>query len=140
MSDEIIINSKQSKDAFIAHMSKLYDEHKYLRLTLKTGKQITDLQRKSMHLYCRQLSNALNDAGFDMKKVLKEEVEIPWTEVSVKEHLWRPLQKILTGKVSTTKAETKEHPYVYEVLARHMSEKFGVFIPWPSKENKDKKK
>ena len=138
MSDEIIINSKQSKDAFMAHMSKMYDEHKFLRVTVKTGKQITDLQRKSMHLYCRLLATALNDAGYDMKKLLKPEVDIPWTDVSVKEHLWRPIQKAITGKVSTTKAETKEHPYVYEVLARHMSQKFGVFVAWPCKENKDK--
>ncbi len=121
----------------MSHMSKMYDEHKYLRVTMKTGKQITDLQRKSMHLYCRMLSVALNDAGYDMKKVLKPEVDIPWSDISVKEYLWRPIQKALTGKVSTTKTETKDHPYVYEVLARHMSEKFGVFVAWPCKENKE---
>ena len=67
---EIIINSAHSKELFIAQMSKLYDEHKYLRVTIKTGKQRTQAQNRSLHKYLTMLSDALNDAGLDMKKTL----------------------------------------------------------------------
>ena len=137
-SGEIIINSAHSKELFIAQMSKLYDEHKYLRLTMKTGKQRSNLQNSSLHLYLSHLSEALNDAGYDMKKTLKQEVDIPWDAkgVNAKEFLWRPIQKALTKKDSTTKPTTKDYVYIYEVLSRHLVEKFGVNVPWPSKDNK----
>tara|TARA_R110000851_G_scaffold104799_1_gene222687 strand:+ start:1125 stop:1544 length:420 start_codon:yes stop_codon:yes gene_type:complete len=135
--DQIIINSAHSKELFIAQVSKLYDEHKYLRLTIKTGKQRSNLQNRSLHLYLAHLSEALNDAGYDMKRTLKQEIDIPWNEANAKEYLWRPIQKALTKKDSTTKPTTKEYIYIYEVLSRHLVEKFGVNVPWPSKENKD---
>ena len=138
MVDEIIVNSAHSKELFIAQMSKLYDEHKYLRLTIKTGKQRSNLQNSSLHLYLSHLSEALNDAGYDMKKTLKQEVDIPWDAkgVNAKEFLWRPIQKALTKKDSTTKPTTKDYIYIYKVLSRHLVEKLGVNVPWP---NKDKK-
>jgi hypothetical protein len=132
--DQIIINSAHSKELFIAQVSKLYDEHKYLRLTIKTGKQRSNLQNRSLHLYLAHLSEALNDAGYDMKRTLKQEIDIPWNEANAKEYLWRPIQKALTKKDSTTKPTTKEYTYIYEVLSRHLVEKFGVNVPWPNKE------
>lgn len=133
MSDEVIVNSNHSKELFIAQISKLYDEHKYLRLTVKTGKQRTNLQNSSLHKYLQMLADALNDAGYDMRRTLRVDVDIPWTGSNAKEHLWRPIQKVLTKNQSSTKPTTKEYVYIYEVLSRHMVEKFGVNVPWPSK-------
>jgi hypothetical protein len=131
---EIIINSAHSKELFIAQMSKLYDEHKYLRVTVKTGKQRTQAQNRALHKYLTMLSDALNDAGLDMKKTLKPDIDIPWTTDSAKDYLWRPVQKALTGKESTTKPDTKEYVYIYEVLSRHMVDKFGINVQWPSED------
>lgn len=131
---EIIINSAHSKELFIAQMSKLYDEHKYLRVTVKTGKQRTQAQNRALHKYLTMLSDALNDAGLDMKKTLKPDIDIPWTTDSAKDYLWRPVQKALTGKDSTTKPDTKEYIYIYEVLSRHMVDKFGINVQWPSED------
>lgn len=136
MKGTIIINSAHSKELFIAQMSKLYDEHKYLRLTIKTGKQRSNLQNRSLHLYLSHLSEALNDAGYDMKRTLKQDVDIPWNEANAKEFLWRPIQKVLTKQDSTTKPTTKEYVYIYEVLSRYLVDKFGVNVPWPSKKDK----
>jgi hypothetical protein len=133
-SEPIIINSTHSKELFITQMSKLYDEHKYLRLTIKTGKQRSDLQNNSLHLYLSHLAEALNDAGYDMKRTLKKEIDIPWGKESAKEHLWRPIQELLTKKDSTTKPTTEEYVYIYEVLSRHLVEKLGVNVAWPSKD------
>lgn len=133
MSKDTIINSSQSKELFMQQIEKLYDEHKYLRVSVKTGKQRTDTQNNALHLYLSLLSTELNDAGLDMKQVLKPEVDIPWTTDNAKDYLWRPIQKALTRKESTTKPSTKEYPYIYDVLSRHMIDKFGVYVPWPCK-------
>lgn len=131
----IIINSNHSKELFLKQMEGLYDQHKYLRVTIKTGKQRSGLQNNSLHLYLGMLANELNDAGLDMKKTLKADVDIPWTIDSAKDFLWRPIQKALTKKTSTTKPSTKDYVYIYEVLSRHLVDKFGVNVPWPSKDN-----
>ncbi len=98
----------------------------------KTGIRTTT-QNSAMHRYFRLLADALNDAGYDMKKVLKPEVEIPWSVSSVKEFLWRPIQEIITGKESTTKLDRKEVSEVYEPLNRHIASKFGVVVPFPDR-------
>ena len=98
-------------------------------------KQRTLLQNKSLHVYFDQLAAALNDAGWEMKKVLEEKaVDIPWSGVRVKEVLWRPIQEALTGKHSTTEINTVDPTEIYAVLDRHLSEKFGVHVEWPCEE------
>lgn len=77
------------------------------------------------------MASELNNAGYDMKKTLKPEVNIPWTKDSVKEFLWRPIQKAMTGKRSTTEMNTVDPSDIYEVLNRHLGEKFGIFVMWP---------
>lgn len=134
MSEEIIINSAHSKELFLRQMEKLYDEHKYLRLTIKTGKQRTNLQNAALHKYLSLLAEELNNAGLDMKKALKPEVDIPWTTDNAKEYLWRPIQKAITKQDSSTKPSTKDYVYIYEVLSRHMVDKFGINVQWPSKQ------
>lgn len=125
------VNSNQSKADFMSAMEKLYDEHKFLRIEVKTGKQRTNRQNAALHLYLTQLAKALNDAGLDMKRTLKQEVDIPWNMELAKQYLWRPIQKLETGKESTTQPEAKDYPLIYETLNRHLSDKFGISIPWP---------
>jgi len=92
----------------------------------------TSQQNKSMHLYFSMLAEELNNSGLEMKKVLKPEIDIPWTTESVKNHLWRPIQKVMMDKESTTELDTVNPSDVYRVLDRHISEKFGIHIEWPS--------
>lgn len=101
----------------------------------KEEKQRTIQQNKALHKYFELLAATLNDAGLDMKKVLKPEIDIPWSKSSVKEYLWRPVQKIQLGKRSTTEMNTKEIDQVLETINRHLGEKFGIHIPFPSIEN-----
>lgn len=132
------VNSDFTRDEFLKHAAALYDKHRYVTFSWTTGRQRSPLQNRSLHLYCRLLADALNDAGYDMRKVLKEGVEIPWSERTVKEYLWRPIQRVVTGDESTTQPDRDEYPEVYETLYRHMAQKFGVTVAWPVKENKPK--
>lgn len=96
--------------------------------------QRTTQQNKALHKYCELLAEALNLAGLDMKKTLKPEIDIPWTKENVKDHLWRPIQIAMTQKETTTEPSTKDYQDIYAVLDRHLAEKFGVSVPWPSEE------
>lgn len=103
-----------------------------LKRIKKKGKFRTLLQNSSMWLYFTKLGKALNDAGLDMRKVLKPEVEIPWNKDTVHEYLWIPLQKAMYETESTTDLETDQVGKVYEVQNRHLAEKFGVSVLFPS--------
>ena len=92
-------------------------------------------QNKALHKYCELLADALNDAGYDMKKTLKPEIEIPWTKESVKNHLWRPIQHAMFDIDSTTEMDTVEPSKIYEVLNRHLDEKFHIQVEWPHKDH-----
>jgi len=129
-----IVNNDFSLSQFINFAKEHYGKHKYVVFTWRHGKQRTPKQNASLHIWLREVSEALNDAGYDMKRVLKPEFDIPWDEdgVMAKEHLWRPVQKIMLAKDSTTEPEKQEYVKVYEVLNRHLSQKFGISVPWPT--------
>lgn len=91
-------------------------------------------QNKAIHLYCELLSEAFNSAGLDMKAVLKPNVDIPWSKTTVKEYIWRPIQKAQLKKKSTTELTTSEVSAVFDTINRHISEKFGVSVPFPTDE------
>lgn len=90
-------------------------------------------QNRALHLYFEMIARTLNDAGLDMRAVLKPEVEIPWSKESVKEFLWRPVQKIMLRKESTTELERKDIDTVFDVVNAHLA-KHGVRQPFPSVE------
>lgn len=92
----------------------------------------TSRQNRAMHLWFRHFSEALNDAGLDQRKVLKPGVNIPWTEGSFKDQIWRPVQEAMYKKKSTTELTTKELTKVEEVITREMGEKFGMQVDFPS--------
>jgi len=94
----------------------------------------TPKQNNSIHAYFDLLADELNAAGLDMRQVLKPSVDIPWTASSIKEFIWKPIQKAMLGKESTTELETKEVDKVFDVLNRHMGEKFNIHVPFPSLE------
>lgn len=89
-------------------------------------------QNAAMHLWLTWVAIALNDAGYDIKTVLAESAELPWTMRAAKENLWRPIQVALMCKESTTTLYKPEVNDVYENLNKFLAEKFGISIPFPS--------
>jgi hypothetical protein len=96
----------------------------------------TTQQNRTLHSYFEMLAETLNEAGLDMKIVLKPEVQISWTKENVKEYLWKPLQKALLQKESTTELEKqRDIDLIYDNLHRHLIYRFGdvaKFPPFPS--------
>lgn len=102
---------------------------------IKKEKPRTVTQNSALHLYFTQLADELNNAGLDMRKTLKPTIDIPWSGESIKEYLWRPIMKAQLGKESTTKLTTKEIDQVFDTINRHLGEKFGLTISFPSIES-----
>lgn len=88
------------------------------------------------------LAEALNLAGLEMKVVLKSDTEIWWTMESVKEYLWRPIQKAMFGKESTTELEKQvEIDKIHEQLMHLLAEKHGLeWIDFPADKKEEKPK
>ena len=110
------------------------DYQRLHQVSVVTERTLT--QNAALHLYFRMLADKLNESGLDMKKVLKPSIDIPWTEESVKTHLWKPVQQVMIEKASTTKLSKMDVSDVYEVLNRHLAEKLGVFLPFPHEDER----
>jgi hypothetical protein len=134
MADEIKIDSELALAEFIRDIRKQWHESKYLIVKVRTGQQRTLTQNRSLHLWLGMVADELNAHGLDMKRTLKQEVDIPWTAESAKEHLWKPVQEAAIGKASTTEADRVEYSIVRDILAAHMAKRFGLTLPpWPAK-------
>lgn len=131
----------ESADAFLDAVTTLREEFKRggrLSLSWKVEGGMTATQRASIHVLFEIIARDLNDAGLDMKRVLKQEVDIPWSKTTVKEFLYRPLLTAMTTKVSTEEQTTVEPDQVYKVLCRHLADKHGFSCPpFPSRFNHD---
>lgn len=90
-------------------------------------------QNASIHLYCDLVADELNSAGLSMKTVMSEEVEHNWTMIKFKEVVWKTVQLALTEKESTTKLTTDEVNTIYQTIARHLAQTFGVTVPFPDR-------
>ena len=90
-------------------------------------------QNSALHLYFELVAEALNDAGYDVKRAV--EIDISWTKESVKELLWKHIQKTMYGKLSTTELnKVQEIDRIYDNLNRFLA-KLGIEnVPFPSNE------
>ena len=133
--DELRANHPELADG-VEKVQEVFGPVTSVKVSTKEEEQRTILQNKALHKYFELLAEALNNAGWDMKKTLKEEVEIPWTKDMVKNHLWRPIQEIMFSKHSTTEMNTKDPSEIYVVLDRHLSSKTGVHVEFPKDDEK----
>lgn len=104
------------------------------QLEPKQYPQRTKQQNKALHVLFRLLSEQLNSAGLDMRKTLKPSVQIPWDPITVKEYLWRPIQEAQLDKRSTTELTTVEIDQVFDTINKHLGERFGFHVEFPSVE------
>lgn len=112
-------------------------EGKTCDLVIREEKR-TGRQNRAMHKWFQLVADALNESGNNVQLVLKEKVDIDWTASLVKEVLWRPAQKVILKKESTTELKKVELDPILEHLNRHLGEKFHIeYIPLPSYESEE---
>ncbi len=126
---EISAEKYRAKEDF----NKLIDSEQIIEIK-NVGKKRTDRQRKAMYLYFKLLSEAFNGAGIDMRALIEDDIDIPFTPETVKSHLWVPVQKAYLEKTSTTELKTKDIPMIYDILNKHIGERTGIHVPFPNKD------
>lgn len=96
-------------------------------------KQRTLNQNRAIHLYLKMVAHELQNQGQTMRDVIQKlpEVEILPTTGTLKENLWKPIQKASLGKESTTELETAEVTLVYDIMSIFLSKQFQIDIPFP---------
>ncbi|HEY4832763.1 MAG TPA: hypothetical protein VIH61_09430 [Waddliaceae bacterium] len=95
----------------------------------------TNTQSRALHLWLEQVAQELNASGQTVQLVLKQTVDINWTGILFKELVWRPIQKALLKKDSTTKLEkVMDIDIVYDHINLYLGEKFHIHVPWPKRE------
>ena len=93
-------------------------------------------QNAAIHLFCNLLALALNSAGWTKKKYFEAKThdDVDWTEISVKEDIWRHIQTALyPDKKSTTQLDKPEVSAVYENINRMTSDNLGVGVDFPNR-------
>ena|SRR3990167_2451843 len=100
----------------------------------KEKQQRTPKQNASLHLFFQMTADSLNEAGYSVQKIIKQSMDINWSPHLVKELLWRGAQNAMLGKISTTELTTDEVSKIYEQLNLYLSEKFGIFVCFPSED------
>jgi|TARA_B110000285_G_scaffold213053_1_gene257091 hypothetical protein len=108
-------------------------------INIETEESRTSAQNNAIHLYCRNVADAANAAGYEMhvkSELLRDVVEIPWTWQSVKENIWLPVQMAQFPSILRTRdlKKTEQVSAVAQVIERYLSEKKGLNVPFPSKD------
>jgi hypothetical protein len=107
--------------------------HVQVELGMRTPKQ-----NSALHVYCKLLADALNEAGYLLVVPgFKEGFEVPWTGDMVKENIWRPIQEAMFEIKSTTQLNRRQVSEVYEVIARNMSVNRQISVPFPQNQFPD---
>lgn len=122
------------REKLLEHLRTLPDETKEPEEDRLTGSQFS-----ALHLYCKHLSEALNDAGLTIQVVLAEAMEINWTPERVKELLWKKSQAQLFGTKSTKELKkTGQIDLIVDHINRYLGEKFELeHVPFPNEEGKN---
>jgi len=94
--------------------------------------QRTSRQNRALHLYFTLLKNALNDRGIDIRKVIDEAVSLPFSEVFIKEYIWKQVQITEINKESTTDLKKPEVSQIYKIVDQIISERTGVHVEFPN--------
>lgn len=101
---------------------------------MSNEKKRTDSQNKSLHLYCTELANELQNTGVPLE-VFVHHIEADYTMEAVKE-VFRAFARAKFHKSSTADLTTKEIQEVYEEMSRHVAQ-FGISMAWPSETESD---
>jgi len=130
------VNSDHTKECAKKYLDEIFEKYKWFQLKFNTEKGRSSLQNSSLHVYCQLLADMLNDSGqWLVIEINQKRSQVPWSMQSVKDYMWRPIQKAVTQKDSSARLSTKECMSVYETLNLHTAERLGISVDWPSKDS-----
>lgn len=91
-------------------------------------------QNRTIHLLFRRMAEALNEAGFEISHPFKPDLEIPWSEESVKDLLYRPIITSYFKVDRSSLLDTAQLSESMEILIDAVNRNTGVLVHIPSQE------
>lgn len=134
MSETWTVNSKSTADFFVAYVRDQAEQGVDRVYTVKKETRTTR-QNRTLHLLLRRMSEALNDAGFEIPHPFKPDLEIPYSEESVKELLYRPIVNLYFKKKGSSDLSAEQFSESMTVLVDAVNRNTGVYVPIPTEEN-----
>ena len=99
---------------------------------------LSPAQRNSLHKYCRDVAKDLNAAGYSQQLIMDKFQgggDIENSMESVKEAVWRRIQKIILGIHSTENLKTKQVGEVLPHVQKFLAQRLGITTDFPSRES-----
>jgi hypothetical protein len=131
------IDNDHQFELYIKQLKYLWKKNEWMEIQskLRTPESRTQQQNNALHLWFNQCAIALNDAGYDMKKVFSKnpDFQIYWTGYGVKEYLYKAIQEAMFGSKSTAKLEKGQVSQIYDILNEKFAD-WGIHVPFPSDE------
>lgn len=91
----------------------------------------TNRQNRALHLYFTLVAEEANNAGYEMRDLVLDNIPIRITLESVKE-LWKTMQKAMYGTTSTTQLKTNQISEIYDGMNIVISERLKLSISFPN--------
>lgn len=124
-----IINSTQTLGGFMRELKEAFEEHHFVKVKYTVGKKdITDKQIHAIYPYLRDVARSLNEHGIDYQHFFKR-FDFRFSEHSVKEHIWIPVQKALYNTEHIRDLERQQVSEIAEILNKKLAE-LGIFVPF----------
>jgi len=127
-------NLKNSNEADKAkfYFNRLLEREALIELK-EVRKTRTNQQNRAMHKFFTIIADELNNIGATFSYEFGSEImELPYTSELIKETLWKPIQKALFNKDSTTEITTEEINQIIDVITLKFGE-MGIPITFPSR-------
>jgi hypothetical protein len=130
----MIIKTSSELDVFKAkeYFDKLISQECKFELK-KIVQTRSSLQNSSLHLFFVFIANELNDLGmtFTYDGVKLKGLESRYTDLIVKEFIWRPIQISMFEVKSTKKINTNQINEIIDVIIKYFGDR-GVNLEFPS--------
>lgn len=126
-----LVDHKEKLEFFVEFATLALEQGEHHIYSIKAAGR-TEKQNNAMHLWFRQMAEELNNAGYSATHPFNEEIEVPFTEVLVKEMLYKPIIKAMYDKKSTTGLSGRQLSEAAEVLIRWLVEHKEILVPFPS--------
>ena len=78
-------------------------------------------QNKLIHVFCKNVSDSLNNSGLYLNDVIRYETQ--WSMQKAKDLIFRPVMKQLYDKDSTTKLDKKELNDIFDSVIKALASK-----------------
>ena len=134
MGQSWVVRNKHEAESLCDYVMDQYTHGKEVTYSIKGNKR-SGAQNAALHSMFRRLATQLNDAGFGIPHPFKKELEIPWTEVSTKELLYKPIVISMFGTDTSTALTKEELTHSVEVLLGRLAEITGVIAGFSLQEN-----